>query len=316
MRKAALLYNPDSGGSKKRQRELQTALDILKSVGKEAYLILTDSRDHAAEETRRAMACGCDTVFACGGDGTINNLAQVLAGSETALALLPMGTANALAHDLGLPLDIAAAAKASLTAKRRRVALGSITCAGLDGQPLHRCFIVAAGVGVDAHLFYKLHRGAKQSMGMTAYYARAMSLCFTYVMRRFAAEYFETGLAEMQKAVLTEMIAVRIRNFGGMVREFAPGAALERNDMRLIICRTDSRLKYLAYVARCLLGGSWTIPGIDLVHCSRIRCDYPCSAASPPRKNIYVEADGELIGRLPAELSVVPDALTLLAPVR
>jgi diacylglycerol kinase family enzyme len=311
-----LLYNPDSGGSKKRQKELQTALDILKSVGKEAYLILTDSREHAAEETRRAIACGCDTVFACGGDGTINNLAQVLAGSETALGLFPMGTANALAHDLGLPLDIAAAAKAALTAKRQRVAMGSIACAGLDGQPVNRCFIVAAGVGVDAHLFYKLHTGSKQNMGMMAYYAKALNLCFTYTMRRFVGEYLETGVPEAQKSNLTEMMAVRIRHFGNVVREFAPGASLERNDMRLILCRTDSRLKYLAYVARCLVGGAWQIPGIDLVHSPRIRCDYPCAAGSQPRKNIYVEADGELIGMLPAELSVVPDALTLLAPAR
>ncbi len=112
MRKAALLYNPDSGGSRRRQRELESALAVLRSGGVEADLIPTQSRDHAGDETRQAIDSGCDTVFACGGDGTIHNIAQVLANSPVALAILPMGTANALAHDLGLPLNVAAAAKA------------------------------------------------------------------------------------------------------------------------------------------------------------------------------------------------------------
>ena len=63
------------------------------------------SRDQAGERARQAILAGCDTIFACGGDGTIHNIVQVLAGTHVALAVLPMGTANALAHDLGLPLD-------------------------------------------------------------------------------------------------------------------------------------------------------------------------------------------------------------------
>src|SRR5579864_5356021 len=117
MRKAALLYNPDSGGSKQRQRELQAALAILRDGGVEAELFPTDSRDHAGEEARRAIAAGCDTIFACGGDGTIHNIAQVLAKTPVALAVLPMGTANALAHDLGVPTSLKAAAEAALRGK-------------------------------------------------------------------------------------------------------------------------------------------------------------------------------------------------------
>ena len=71
MQKAALLYNPDSGGSKQRRKDLDSALAILRAGGVEAEIFLTDSRDHAGEEARRAIASGCDTIFACGGDGTI-----------------------------------------------------------------------------------------------------------------------------------------------------------------------------------------------------------------------------------------------------
>ena len=315
MRKAALLYNPDSGGSKQRLRELQSALSILKDGGVEAELLATDSPDHAGDEAKRAIAADCDTIFACGGDGTINNIAQVLANSQIALGILPMGTANAVAHDLNLPLKIPAAAKAALQAVPKRIALGQITCPNLSGKNETRFFVLAAGIGVDAHLFYKLHTGTKQRLGMGAYYAKAWHMWFTYPMTRFRVAYNETGNSALKNANVTELLAVRIRNFGGIVRELAPGASLDRDDVRLILCHTSSRPSYLAYVTQCLLRQSWRVPGIELAYSTKASCDYlPAPNASQSQPKIYVEADGELIGSLPAEITMVPDALTLLAP--
>jgi diacylglycerol kinase (ATP) len=317
MRKAALLYNPDSGGSQQRQRGLQSALEILTHGGVEAKLVATESPEHAGEATRQAIAEGCDTVFACGGDGTINNIAQVLATTPVALAILPLGTANALAHDLGLPLKIPAAAKAALQAEPKRIALGQITCLDLQGKSSTRYFLVAAGIGADGYLFYKLRSGTKQRLGMAAYYTKAWHLWFTYPMTRFEVEYAGLDSTATKRAKVTELLAVRIREFGGVIREFAPGASLDRNDVRLIVCRTGSRLAYLAYVTRCLLRRSWKIPGIELVHTQKAVCRYlDGSGESIPQSKVYVEADGELIGSLPAEISIVPDALTLLAPRR
>ena len=317
MRKAALLYNPDSGSSQRRHQELESALAVLRGAGVAADLVPTQSQDHAGVATRQAMHAGCDTVFACGGDGTIHNIAQVLANTPVALAILPMGTANALAHDLGLPLDVIGAAKAALNATPRRVAIGRVEYVDLQGTSGTRFFIVAAGVGVDAHLFYKLHSGTKQRMGMAAYYAKAWKLWITYPMTRFVAEYIETGVNEARRAEVTELMSVRIRNFGGVVQELAPGASLDRDDMRLVLCRTASRLAYLAYVTRCVLRGRWAIPGIDWVHGKRVSCQYLAPAAGGPEtRKIYVEADGELLGTLPVEITVVPEALTLLAPAR
>lgn len=317
MRKAALLYNPRSGGSKRRQRELDSALAILRGGGVEADLVPTESPDHAEDETRRAIDSGCDTIFAGGGDGTIHNILQIVVNSPVALAILPMGTANALAHDLRIPLRVPAAAKASLGATARRVAVGLVKFVDLQGNPGTRYFVVTAGVGVDAHLFYKLHTGTKERMGMAAYYAKAWHLWFNYPMTRFEAEYLESGSDAPRSAAVTELMAVRIRNFGGVVQELAPGASLDRDDMRLVFCRTASRLAYLAYVTRGLLRLSTTIRGIDLAHSKRVWCRYqsPSNSAQAQRK-IYVEADGELLGTLPAEITVVPDALTLLAPPR
>jgi diacylglycerol kinase family enzyme len=133
-------------------------------------------------------------------------------------------------------------------------------------------------------------------------------------MTRFAADYIETGSAAPQHTEVTELMAVRIRNFGGVVQEIAPGASLDRDDMRLVFARTASRLAYLAWVTRGLLRLRWRIPGVELAHSTKVSCEYLPS--NDDNKRIYVEADGELLGMLPAEITVVPDALTVLAPPR
>jgi YegS/Rv2252/BmrU family lipid kinase len=313
MRKARLLYNPNSGGkSLRRQAEVEAVAALLRDNGVEAQLVLTDSSAAAEHQARQAVQSACDTVFACGGDGTIHTVLQVLANTPVALAILPMGTANALAHDLGLPMNLKAAAHAALEGVYRRVALGHIEFLDLHGKPGARFFVVAAGAGVDAHLFYKLHSGTKQRMGMAAYYAKAWHLWFTHPMTRFSVDVLESGSNQRHAADVTELLAVRIRNFGGVLRELAPGASLERDDMRAVFCRTSSRLAYLAYVTRGLVGGNWKVPGVELAYSGRISCQYLPSNTLDAK--VYVETDGELVGTLPAEITMVPDALTLLAP--
>jgi YegS/Rv2252/BmrU family lipid kinase len=313
MRKAALLYYPESGGSKRRERDLRAAVEILRAGQVEAELVATTSKEHAAEKAKSAIEAGCDTIFACGGDGTVHNMVQVLANTPVALGVFPIGTANALAHDLGWPFRIPAAAKAALNARPRRVAVGRVTCHGLQGAPTTCHFVVAAGIGLDAHLFYKLQSGVKQRLGMAAYYAKAWHLWFSYAMTRFRVEYMQTSTSTPKVVNVTELLAVRIRNFGGVLRELAPGASLDRDDVRLVFCHTASRLAYLSYVTAGLFRLAWPIPGIELSFAVKASCDY---GADGTDGKVYVEADGELIGSLPAEISVVPDALTLLTPVR
>jgi diacylglycerol kinase family enzyme len=317
MRKAALLYNPGSGGSRRRQQELESALQILIGAGVEASLVPTQSAAHAEQETRQAISSNHDTIFACGGDGTIHNIAQVLANTPVALGVLPIGTANALAHDLRLPLNVVEAAEAALRAVPRRVALGHVSYVDLKGDRRSRFFVIAAGMGVDAHLFYKLHSGMKQRMGMSAYYSKAWHLWCTYAMPLFRAEY-EDALGRGIRADVTELMAIRIRYFGGILKELAPGASLERDDLRLVLCRTASRWAYLTYVIRGMLGQTWSIRGIELAHSAKVVCDYLPPSPGDPKKQrqVYIEADGEVLGTLPAEITVVPDALTILAPAR
>jgi diacylglycerol kinase (ATP) len=324
MRKATILFNPNSGRrGKKRDAELNHAIGIVQSAGVHTDLTVCHSSQEATAHTRCAVANGRDTVFACGGDGTIHDVIQGLAGTQVALAILPFGTANALAHDLGVPLRPSAAAQVAVNGTVRRVALGRIEYEDFTGKPAARYFTVAAGIGVDAHLFYKLTAELKNRSGMAAYYLKAWQLWATYNMRRFEVEY-ANGSGHKQRALLTELLAVRIRFFGNILRELVPGASLDCDHLRTVMCRTASRNSYLQYVAGRLIGKQWSIDGIDLVSCSEVLCKLPLERrASPPGQDhsngqnddrVYVEADGELLGRLPARMTVQPDSLSLVVP--
>jgi diacylglycerol kinase family enzyme len=317
MRKATILFNPNSGrGRKRKDRELDLAIGIIQSAGVHTDLTICRSSHEATIHARYAVAAGSDTVFACGGDGTIHDVIQGLANTPVALAILPFGTANALAHDLGLPFRPSEAARAAVNGTVRRIPLGHVEYHDFKGKPTARYFTVAAGIGVDAHLFYKLTADLKNSSGMAAYYLKAWQLWATHRMRRFEAEY-SNGSGHKQTALLTELLAVRIRFFGNVLRELVPGAHLDSPDLRTVMCRTSSRNAYLQYVAAALLG--WRerkIKGIDLVSCSEILCQLPEVARTKDHSDdrVYIEADGELLGRLPARMTMQPDALSLVVP--
>jgi len=310
MLKATILFNPNSG-PRRRDTELDRAIGIIQSAGVHTELTVCRSSQEATLHARYAVAAGADTVFACGGDGTIHDVIQGLANSPVALAILPFGTANALAHDLRIPLRPSAAARAIVAGQVRRIPLGLLEYHDFSGKPTQRYFTVAAGIGVDAHLFYKLNRDLKKQAGMAAYYLKAWNLWATHRMRRFDVEYANSNGAKHQ-ASLTELLAVRIRYFGNILRELVPGAHLDHAELRTVMCRTDSRAAYLRYVANTLLGRTPTVDGIDVVSCSELSCRLPGKAGDQDR--VYVEADGELLGRLPVRMTMVPDALSLVVP--
>jgi YegS/Rv2252/BmrU family lipid kinase len=308
MRKALLLYNPLSGGRRDRRlADVEAAATVLRNAGVEAAIAPTQGSAASADQTRQAIGQGTDTIFACGGDGTIHDLLQAMVGSPASLGIIPLGTANTLAHDLGLPLHPAAAAHTALRATTRRVAVGRLQYQDFSRNPASRYFTVTVGIGVDAHLFYRLNAAAKNRFGMTSYYSKATWLWLTHPLEYFQAEI--SGKKSSQQVPLSQLLAVRIRYFGGVLRELAPGASLDRNDLRLVLFRTQSRIAYLGYIIRGLVGAKWHIPGIDLVDAERVQARVQ---AEPQR--VFVEADGELLGTLPAEISIVPDALNLLVP--
>ncbi len=311
MKKVALFYNPLSGSRRARRlTDLKAAVTVLRNAGLEVVATPTQAASDATPQVSQAIAAGCDTVFACGGDGTVHDVLQGLVGSQVALGVIPLGTANALAHDLGLPLSPAGAARAALTAKPRRIAVGRATYQDLYGNLVSRYFTVTLGAGVDAHLFHQLDPQTKVRFGMLAYCAQATWLWLTHRMQTFAVEFHQAD-GQTRQAEVSELLAVRIRNFGGVLRELAPGASLDRDDFRLVLFQTRSRLAYLGYIVRGLVGAQWRIGGVELIHTTSVVCR-PSSEGSL----IYLEADGEILGTLPAEIGMVPNALTLLTPQR
>src|SRR5579862_6429748 len=100
MRKVVLLYNPRSGRRRgSRLADVEAAASVLRAGGIEASWAPTQTAGDATAQIKQAVADACDTIFACGGDGTVNDVFQGLVGTNTALGVIPLGTANSLAHD-------------------------------------------------------------------------------------------------------------------------------------------------------------------------------------------------------------------------
>jgi diacylglycerol kinase family enzyme len=310
-----LFYNPQSGQRRDTHAAAERAAAVLREAGVEADVVATLSAVEAGQQAKNAVAQGYDTIFACGGDGTIQDVAQGIIGSGAPLAVIPLGTANVLAHDLGIPSDAVAAAHAALRAVLLRVSVGRLDCQSLDyqssaGVPVARYFLSVAGVGQDAYLFHRLASRRKRTFGILAYCLKAFHVWLAHRVEWFSSSQF-SGSAEnaVPSQRVTQLLAVRLHNFGGVLRDLASGASLLREDFRVALFKTSSRWSYLLYVLRGIVGANWAVPGVVLCNATRIVCGIPDTGVP-----VYIEADGELLGQLPAEISVVPDGLTLLVP--
>src|SRR3954464_6818767 len=136
MRKAALFYNPLSGRRKKhRLKDVEAAAAILRAAGVEVEVAPTRAASDAGAQVRMAVRDGFDTIVACGGDGTVHDVLQGIAGRDATLGIIPLGTANAMAHDLRLPLSPEGAARALLGAVPKRIAVGRIDYRDFNDLP-------------------------------------------------------------------------------------------------------------------------------------------------------------------------------------
>jgi YegS/Rv2252/BmrU family lipid kinase len=311
IKRAALIYNPASGQQPwKRAARIAQAIAVLRSAGVEVETIATESPESAAEQARQAVRDGCDTIIACGGDGTVHETLQGLVGTtDAALGVIPMGTANALAADLGIPSAAAKAARSLLDAVPVRVPVGRVFYRDANGAERSRYFIVAAGVGVDAHFFSRLDSKLKQRFGYLAYLVEALRLWASHTFPMFRTSITDATGAQ-RSAEASQLLAVRISNFGGLVQDLVPGAALSNRHLRVVAIQTQSRLRYLRFMVAVWFRRHNYGRTIELIKASTVTCEELDGA----RAGTFVEADGELLGSVPARIEVVPDALTLLVP--
>jgi diacylglycerol kinase (ATP) len=311
MRRVAIIYNPASGQiSARRKAAVQEVLSVLRGAGVEAEAFVTDTPGSATTHAEQAVRDGYDAVLACGGDGTVHEVLQSLVGTEVALGVVPLGTANALASNLGLIASPAKVARILLGAQRERIPVGRIHFQNGGGSLDSRYFLVAAGVGADALLMSRLDPALKRRLGYVLYMIEAARIWATDPLPLFEAAFATNGSGAERVAQVSQLLAVRVRSFGGALRRLAPGATLHGGTLHLLAFGTRSRYRYLRFLLAVLAGRHTFAREIELIETATVDCR-PCNGS---RAVLYVEADGEVLGHLPAKMETVPDALTLLVP--
>lgn len=311
MQRAALIYNPASGQhSSRRAVFVRDALAELRRAGVEAEAFETNAPGSATLFAREAVARGCDAILACGGDGTMHEILQCVVGTSVRLGVVPLGTANVLACNLGLGTDPVKAVRSLLTAPSVEIPVGRISYRDRAGSQQSRYFTVAAGVGADALLMAQLDSGLKRRLGYVLYMFGAFRVWATYAFPHFEAVFTQSGGGPPRVESVSQLLAVRIRSFGGVLNELAPGATLHAETLRLLAFKTQSRFSYLKFVLAAVFARQTFTRQIELLDAVSVQCR-PLNGSSP---SILIEADGELLGELPVTIDVVPRALNLLIP--
>jgi YegS/Rv2252/BmrU family lipid kinase len=311
MRRVALIYNPASGQHSSRHRAaIDKALIVLRAAGVEAEAHETIAPGSAGVLAEQAIRQGCDTIIACGGDGTVHEVLQSLVGTTVALGVVPLGTANALAANLGLRSSPAKVVRKLLTAVPVRISVGQIFYQDADGATRSRYFTVAAGVGADALFISRLNPVLKRRLGYLLYLIEGWRVWFTHSFPLFEAAFVEGPGAQPRVEEISELLAVRIRNFGGVLNNFIPGATLHHDGLRLVAFKTRSRFSYFLFLLGTLFGHPGFTREIEVLDAVSVECR--ARTGSSPR--ILVEADGEFLGDLPVRIEIVPQAVTLLIP--
>jgi diacylglycerol kinase (ATP) len=297
-RRAVLIYNPAAGRRReRRRREVEQAAALIRSHAADVETLPTGEPHSATRLAREASRSGADLVLACGGDGTINEVLNGVAGTSVPLAVLPAGTANVLAIEAGLPLTILEAARCLPELEPRRISLGRVCCQGAASGG--RYFLLMAGAGVDAHIVYHLNLRLKARLGLLAYFLAAAG----ELWRR--KEPFEVEV-QGERHICTFAVAAKAAEYGGRLR-IARGAELLADRLEVVLFQSRSRLRYVVYLGAVYTGLLARLPDVRILRTAGLRF----SCAGPA---VYVQVDGEFAGRLPAAVDVVPDALSLLLP--
>ena len=294
--KAVLIYNPTAGRRRRRRAaQLERVKKELAQSGISLALQATTAPGSGAALAREAVHDGAGLIIVCGGDGTINEVVCGMAHSQVPLAILPGGTANGLARELRLPLDIEAAARLIPTATPRRIALGRVG---------DRYFLSMAGVGFDAQVLTKIEGRWKDRLGMTYYGMQALRQA---VFEGFTPFTISAGEKRLEA---TFACIARAQHYGPfrMVRE----ADLFSDQFYVYCFRSGNRRRYLAYALAFLQGSLNRLPDVTRFAARSVSCEQiPGSSAE-----VLFQVDGELAGRLPCRVEIVPDALVLLAPAQ
>lgn len=268
--------------------------EILQHLGKHRihpdYTIANSSRI-AESAARRCAQEKYDLVIAVGGDGTLNAVANGLAGTETAMAIIPAGTVNLFAMQVAIPRHLAEACSVIAQGRIKTIDLGLIK---------DKHFLCVAGIGFDAFVIKHMEWQLKMALGAAAYLVAAGFGFFTYPFRSIYARVDQQ--AQVKKGY---MIFVGNAKYYGGKMVLLPKADL--NDGLLDVCILKKRnfLGFLRYLAGLRRGRLEEYLDVDYFQCREIDI---------MNHSQYIQIDGEYFGRLAAKIKIAPNALKIIVP--
>ncbi|HEY5330404.1 MAG TPA: diacylglycerol kinase family protein [Acidobacteriaceae bacterium] len=305
MRRAAILYNPNSGRPGHRIYYVEGAAAALRQQNIDVTIIATEGPGTAGKQAT-ALADDHDIIFVGGGDGTIHEVAQGLAFHPHAtLGIVPFGSANALCRHIGIDLNPIRAVRQQINFTPQTIPLGRVIYTTPAGEQ-SRYFVVMAGAGSDGALVYKMLADSKQAIGRFAYYHRAARL---FAKHHFAP--FDIGYTlhdgTMVSTIAVSAMAVRVADLGGLFSSLVRGASIEHPHLTLAIASSPARLSLPAWFAT-----SWTRTHRWNPFVQTVQVDsFHCGVGTDP---VQVQADGEWLGQTPMTVTLIPNALRLLMP--
>jgi YegS/Rv2252/BmrU family lipid kinase len=294
--RARIVANPVSGSMHGMGglNELRATAIWLTEHGLPTEVTTTQRVGHAVELTREAVAAGHEMVIAAGGDGTLNDVIHGLAGSTTALGVLPMGTVNVWAREIGIPLGASEARELLLHGVRRQVDLGR---AG------PRYFLMMAGVGFDAEVVKRVERNWLKRVGlkMLDYIATAGSLGLTQQPAKLTLR-----IAGQRRKMNALMVVIGNTRLYGGAMQFTRRAVADDGMLDIVVIGGGGWGRRAGVFLRAFLRRPSLGPDVRYERVRSVRLE-----STPP---LPVQVDGDIIGSLPMTFSVAPGALWVIVP--
>ena len=220
-----------------------------------------------------------------------------MAHSNVPLGILPAGTANVLANELGIGNTMEHAANVLGDCIAERIALGLLSS---HSAAASRYFLLMTGAGLDAEIVYHLSPRLKNALGKLAYWVGGF--------RKVGSRLTEfTVCAEGMEFTASFALASRVRNYGGDL-EIAPTISLLDDEFELVLFEGSSSFTFLWYMLGVVVRQHPSMRGITILRTRKI------SIGSPAERDIHLQVDGEYAGLAPATIEIVPNALSLLVP--
>lgn len=291
--RALVVINPASGGNA--AESLLPILNRLFGAAGIAYEIL-ETREGAwpGAEVAARVAAGFDLAVAAGGDGTVAAVIHGLVGTPIALGIIPLGTGNQVARELGLPLD-AEAAVALLAGAHRRRRIDAMRIGG-------RIYVLNASVGISASVVGDTTRRTKALFGRLAYVGATVLRVLQSKSRRLKIAV--DGRKSRQRAV--EAVVMNCGHLARMLYPREPAVCVDDGHLDVWVLRARTVFDFPGYFIDLLLRR----PARPMAaHFAAVN-----SVVIRSKRPLPVQADGDIIGTTPVTIELLPAALTVLVP--